>query len=243
MMGRALLVLLLAAVGALALPATGQAKVTQDFTFTSKGTATQPGAVLGIGSAGTYEDIPFTIASDDSDGTVSVTLNWTNQLDDWDLYVYRTDSSGNLQQVGSSAGGPPSTTENAVIQSQDGPIPPGNYVIRAQNYAASSPNFTGSVKFTAYVPPNVPPVASFKAPGTAPKGKTVTLDASGSYDPDGKIVDYSWDLDGDGAMDASSGTTSTLRHAFSSAGTYYLTVRVTDDRGARAYANATVKVR
>jgi hypothetical protein len=228
--------------GALALAAIVQAATTKDFTFKSSGKATQPGAAAGIGSAGTYEDIPFTIASTDADGTVSVTLNWTNQVDDWDLYVYRKDSSGNLQQVGSSAGGPPSTSENAVIQAQNGPITPGNYVIRAQNYAATSSSFSGSVKFTAYVPPNVPPTASFKAPSSARAGQTITLDASGSRDPDGTIVDFSWDLDGDGGMDVSSGTTPTLKHAFSK-GTQYLTVRVTDDRGARAYANATVNVR
>jgi PKD domain len=239
---RRTLIALVVVAGALVLAAAGQATVTKDFTFKSKGTAATPGAVAGIGAAGTYEDIPFTIASGDSDGTVSVTLNWTNQLDDWDLYVYRKDSSGNLQPVGSSAGGPPSTSENAVIQSQDGPVTPGNYVIRAQNYAATSSSFTGSVKFTAYVPPNVPPVASFKAPSTARSGQTITLDASGSHDPDGNIVDFAWDLDGDGAMDVSSGTTPTLKHAFS-AGTHYLTVRVTDNRGARAYANATVNVR
>ena len=205
-------------------------------------TAATPGAVAGVGAAGTYEDIPFTIPSGDSDGTVSVTLNWASQFDDWDLYVYRKDASGNLQPVGSSAGGPPSTSENAVIQAQDGPVPPGSYVIRAQNYAATTPNFTGTVKFTAYVPPNQTPVAAFKAPSSARSGQTITLDASGSHDPDGRIVDYSWDLDGDGAMDVSSGTSPTLKHAFS-AGTWHLTVRVTDDRGARAYANATVNVR
>jgi hypothetical protein len=236
------LVVVAVAVTALAVAAVVHASVTKDFTFKSAGTASQPGAVAGVGAAGTYEDIPFTIAAGDADGEVSVTLTWTNQLDDWDLYVYRKDSSGNLVPVGSSAGGPPSTSENAVIQAQDGPIPPGSYVIRAQNYAATSPAFTGTVKFTAYVPPNQPPTASFKAPANARAGQAITLDASGSRDPDGKILDYSWDLNGDGAMDTSSGTTPTLKHAFSK-GTQYLTVRVTDDRGARAYANATVQVR
>ena len=98
------------------------------------------------------------------------------------------------------------------------------------------------MKLTAYIPPNQPPTASFKAPSTARAGQTITLDASGSRDPDGKIVNYSWDLDGDGAMEVNGGTAPTLKHAFS-AGTHNLTVRVTDDRDARAYANATVKVR
>src|SRR5689334_13966745 len=108
-MMRRLSVVVAVAVAALAVAAVVHASVTKDFTFKSKGTAAQPGAVAGTGAAGTYEDIPFTIAPGDSDGTVSITLSWANQFDDWDLYVYRKDSSGNLVPVGSSAGGPPST--------------------------------------------------------------------------------------------------------------------------------------
>jgi hypothetical protein len=238
---RKLIAPLAVAVGLLALPAAGQAKVTQDFTFQSNGTAAAPGAASGVGSPGTFQDIPFTIAPDDADGTVSIAINWTNQFDDWDLYVYRKAADGTLVQVGSSAGGPPSTTENAVIQAADVPVTPGDYVIRAQNYAATSSAFTGTVKFTAYVPPNQPPTASFKAPGTARAGQTITLNASGSKDPDGSIVNYAWDLDGDGSMETDSGTTATLRHAFG-VGVHHLAVRVTDDRGERSYANATVKV-
>jgi hypothetical protein len=232
---------LLVVAGLLALPAAGQAKVTQDFTFHSSGTAVSPGAVAGLGTPGTYEDIPFTIAPDDADGTVSIAINWSNQFDDWDLYVYRKAADGTLVQVASSAGGPPSTTENAVIQAADVPVPPGNYVIRAQNYAATSPDFTGFAKFGPYAAADVPPVAAFKAPGEALAGRTITLDASGSKDSDGTIADYAWDLDGDGSMETDSGTSPTLRHAFG-AGLHHLTVRVTDNQGERSYANATVKV-
>jgi len=232
---------LLAAVGVLALPAAGQAKTTQDFTFHSSGTAASPGAVGGTGTPGTYEDIPFTIAPDDADGTVSIAINWSNQFDDWDLYVYRKAADGSLVQVGSSAGGPPSTTENAVIQAADVPVPAGDYVIRVQNYAATTPDFTGFAKFGPYAAADVPPVAAFKAPGEAFAGQTITLDASGSKDADGSIVNYAWDLDGNGSMETDSGTSSKLRHAFG-VGIHHLTVRVTDDRGERSYANATVKV-
>jgi YD repeat-containing protein len=232
---------LVVAAATLWLPAAGQAKVTQDFTFHSSGTATAPGAVAGTGTPGSYDDIPFTIAPDDADGNVSVVVNWTNQFDDWDLYVYRKAGDGSLVLVGSSAGGPPSTTENAVIQAADTPVQAGNYVIRVQNYAATSADFTGFVKFGPFVVADTPPVAAFEAPSQAVAGKTITLDASGSKDPDGAIVGYAWDLDGNGSMETSSGASATLRHAFG-VGVHHLTVRVTDNQGARSYANATVRV-
>lgn len=232
---------LLVALGALLLPAAGQAKVTQDFTFHSTGTATAPGAVAGTGTPGSYDDIPFTIAPDDADGNVSVVVNWTNQFDDWDLYVYRKATDNSLVLVGSSAGGPPSTSENAVIQAADVPVEAGNYVIRVQNYAATSADFTGFVKFGPFVVADVPPIAAFKAPAQAVSGQTITLDASGSKDPDGTIAAYAWDLDGNGSMETSSGTSPTLKHAFG-VGLHHLTVRVTDNQGERSYANATVKV-
>src|SRR6185503_11765393 len=69
----------------------------------------------------------------------------------------------------------------------------------------------------------------------------VTLDASGSRDPDGTITDYAWDLDGDGSMETDTHGSATLVHAFNR-GVHHLAVRVTDDKGARAYANATITV-
>jgi hypothetical protein len=229
------------AVALLALPAGALAKTTPDFTFKSDGSASSPSAV-DVGQPGTYQDFPFTIAPDDADGAASIAIHWQNQFDDWDLYVYKKDASGNLQQVGSSAGGPPSQDEATTIQATSGPLDPGNYVIRVQNYAASDPTaFTGFAKFSAFVPANQIPIAAFAAPATAAAGQTVTLDASASHDPDGRIVDYAWDLDGDGSMETDGHASATLTRSFS-AGVHHLTVRVTDDKGARAYANRTITV-
>jgi len=69
----------------------------------------------------------------------------------------------------------------------------------------------------------------------------VTLDASGSRDADGTITDYAWDLDGNGSMETDTHGSATLVHAFNR-GVHHLAVRVTDDKGARAYANATITV-
>jgi hypothetical protein len=226
---------------ALALPVAALAKVTADFTYKSNGTATQPGAVLGLGTAGTYEDFPFTIAADDSDGAVAVGLTWANPADDWDLYVYRKPAGGgDLEQVASSAQGT-TTEEQAVIQAQEGPIEPGEYVIRVQNYASSNPDFDGTVKFTAYEPPNVDPTAKLKAPKRSRAGKKVTLDASKSKDSDGKIVSYAFDLDGDGTIETDNGDSPKLKKSFK-AGFRHVTVRVVDDKGADSYDTVTIAV-
>lgn len=222
-------------------PAAALGKTTQDITYTSTGKAATPGAVAGTATPGTYEDIPFTIAADDSDGSVAVEVHWNNPADDFDLYVYKKNSTGGLDQVGSSASGPPATSEQTTIQSQGAPLPAGDYVVRIQNYASSSPDFAGVIKFAEYKTANVKPRAALKVPAKAVEGKAIKLDASGSIDPDGSIVNYAWDLDGNGSMETNGGTSPTLTQAFS-AGVHHLTVRVTDDRGARSYATATVTV-
>ena len=72
------------------------------------------------------------------------------------------------------------------------------------------------------------PVAAFvTSPNPAGCGQQITFDASGSYSghPEHSIVLYEWDLDGDGAYDATGETTT---HAYSSFGEYTVTLRVTD---------------
>ena len=59
---------------------------------------------------------------------------------------------------------------------------------------------------------NQPPVASFTThaePGSTPN-VTITFNALGSTDPDGTIVKYEWDLDGDGTYETNTGTTKTV---------------------------------
>jgi hypothetical protein len=223
-------------------PASALAKKTADLTYKSTGKAAAPGAAA-PGADGTFEDFPFTIAADDQDGQVSVEVHWTNPADDFDLVVYKKNSTGGLDQVGSSGGAPPNTSESTTISQQGtDPVPPGDYVVRVNNYAATNPDFEGSVKFTDFTgPPNQRPSAKLKAPKKAKAGKSIKLDASGSKDPDGTIVNYAWDLDGDGSVETDGGSSPTLKHAFG-VGVYHPSVRVTDDKGRRSYATRTIRV-
>src|SRR5690606_27733859 len=72
--------------------------------------------------------------------------------------------------------------------------------------------------------PNQPPTAAFTH--TA-EHLTVSVDASASVDVDGEVVSYEWDF-GDGG--SASGVTAS--HVYGSAGTYEVTLTVTDDDGA-----------
>ncbi len=68
-------------------------------------------------------------------------------------------------------------------------------------------------------------------------GLTVSVDGRGSSDPDGSIASYAWTL-GDG----STATGGTASHTYAAAGTYPVTLTVTDDAGARATTTASVTV-
>lgn len=81
---------------------------------------------------------------------------------------------------------------------------------------------------------NLPPTASFTTSAT---GLTVAVDARASTDPDGTIASYAWTF-GDGAT--ASGATASRSYA--TAGTYTVTLRVTDDDGATATTTRQVTV-
>jgi glucose/arabinose dehydrogenase len=105
------------------------------------------------------------------------------------------------------------------------------------------PDFQGgSIRRIAYSPNNAPPVArvtSTPASGSAPL--TVTLDGSGSTDPDaGDVLAYEWDLDDDGAYDDATGPTTTF--TYTAPGSYRGRLRVRDLLGLTATASVTVNV-
>jgi hypothetical protein len=75
------------------------------------------------------------------------------------------------------------------------------------------------------------PVAGFTWTPSAPKAnQTITFNASASNDPDGSIKKYEWDWNNDSTYEESY-TTPTTTHSWEQAGSYPVSVRVTDDDG------------
>ncbi len=116
---------------------------------------------------------------------------------------------------------------------------PGVYHVRlvvTDNQGASD----DEVKTVVVAAPNQPPVAQFTiSPSPAVVGAPVTFNASSSYDPDGFIVEYRWDLNGDGTVDA---TGQVVSYTYFAPGTYQVTLYVTDNAGATAQSTQTLQV-
>ena len=82
-----------------------------------------------------------------------------------------------------------------------------------------------------------PPVADAGPDQTVPLGQEVTLDGSASFDPDGSITAYDWDL-GDGTTKSGA----VITHTYAAADTHTATLTVTSDGGATATDSATITV-
>ncbi|RMG70634.1 MAG: PKD domain-containing protein [Bacteroidetes bacterium] len=76
-------------------------------------------------------------------------------------------------------------------------------------------------------PPSMSPVAVINfTRNTLYAPASVSFEGAGSYDPDGNIVEYIWDL-GDGTTE----TAITFQHTYQNPGTYPVTLEVRDDEG------------
>ncbi len=86
------------------------------------------------------------------------------------------------------------------------------------------------------------PVADAGGPYSGEVGSPVTLDASGSYDPDGVIVTYEWDCNGDGEYDRITSSPQ-MPYTWAIAFNGTITLRVTDNDGLTATDTATVTIK
>jgi PKD repeat protein len=82
--------------------------------------------------------------------------------------------------------------------------------------------------------------ASFVAnPDSGEVPLTVEFDATSSFDPDGQIVSYEWDFNGDGRYDDAEGEI--VEYEFTQEGTYEVSLRVTDNNGDSATTTKTIE--
>ncbi|PXF53926.1 MAG: hypothetical protein C4B56_00550 [Candidatus Methanophagaceae archaeon] len=109
------------------------------------------------------------------------------------------------------------------------------FVVKSVDLSGNSAE-SSEYSFTTLGTLNQPPIASFTYyPENPLLGEQITFDASSSYDSDGNITNYEWDF-GDGNV--TNTTHEILNHSYSEAGSYEVTLTVTDDDGV---TNSTTK--
>jgi glucose/arabinose dehydrogenase/PKD repeat protein len=99
----------------------------------------------------------------------------------------------------------------------------------------------GTVHRITYTAANQPPTAVINAsPTSGPPPLTVNFSSTGSSDPEGRPLTYSWDLNGDGTFGDATGAMAT--YTYTSSGVYHPSLRVTDEQGATDTDSTTITV-
>jgi hypothetical protein len=115
----------------------------------------------------------------------------------------------------------------------------GKYTASACATAADAREVCREAKIEIF---NAPPVCQPGADLHATLGKPLEIDGTG-VDPDGKIVKWEWDLDGDGKYDLVSSQNGKFQYTFSKEGSFQLVLRVTTADGMTAQGGRKVEVR
>jgi PKD repeat protein len=201
--------------------------------FGDGGSATGATANHEFGATGRY-DVVLTVTDDDGatnaiTQTVSVaarnnppTAVLTAECADLDCVFDGTGSTDSDGQIASYAWDFGDGQSGTADRGRHGYTEPGQYTATLTVTDDRGATGTASIVVTA-VAPNQPPVASFAAACT---DLVCAFDAGRAVDPDGSVTGYAWDF-GDG----STGSGVTPSHTYA-AGSYSVTLTVTDDDGA-----------
>jgi PKD repeat protein len=212
-------------------------------------TRTQSGAVgrqLYMNAAGLVQYTPFAAAK-----TITSPSNVAYNDGRWHHAVATTGPGGSALYLDGKLVRSLATATEA--QAFEGYWHVGGYTLTGMPGSRTSTFYTGSLDNVAVYPKVLDPATvaahfaavAAKPANTAPtaaftstvQNLTVGLDGSTSSDADGKIVTYAWNF-GDGAV----GSGATASHTFAAAGTYTVTLTVTDDAGATHSTSSKVTV-
>ena len=162
---------------------------------------------------GPGQQVTLTSNSSDPDGTI---VRY-----EWDL-----DGNGSYERTGTA----PSLTTTFFAPTTV------RHRVRDNSGATSAPFET------RVVPNDTPPSSSFTyQPAPPGPGQQVTF-SSTSSDVEGAIASYAWDLDGNGTFETDTGATPSASRSFAQAGTYTVSLRVTDGAGQSAIATQAIRV-
>jgi len=102
---------------------------------------------------------------------------------------------------------------------------PGTYTVTLTIIDNDNKTNTGTTIAVITLVPRIDPIAEPKGPDSGEEGSTISFSSEGSNDPDGSIIEYSWDFgDGHTSNDANPS------HTYSEPGTYIVKLTVTDDQ-------------
>jgi PKD repeat protein len=156
---------------------------------------------------------------------------WSDKSGDNTGWTLPADVTGRAQTVGSGSGRIVASLAEAVTMTPGAVGPKTATAAGAANKKAIMWSIVVAPDTSA---PNLPPTVSFTRDCN---GLTCSFDGTGSSDPDGTIASYSWAF-GDGGSSSSA----TPTHTFPAAGTYDVTLTVTDDSGASNSTTSSVTV-
>ena len=194
--------------------------VSGNYTFTTSNTApATPSLTADITSGTAPLTVNFSASASDSDGYIT-TYEWDYDGDG--VYDANTGAVSGATNTYSTVG-----TYNARVRVTDN-----------GGASATSGALTISVSSGANQPPTISYLTPSPSTGTAPLDVTFT---AWSTDPDGSIVQYEWDFDGNGTYDATTADTP-VAYNYTVVGTFVARMRVTDNLGGTATAQTTVTV-
>jgi len=165
-------------------------------------------------------------------GAVTIGESTIISLDSHDVFVATLDNTGTWQWA-MSAGGTNWDEGYALTSDRSGSVYVTGYfdgsALFGNTTLVTQGQYDVFIAKLTYGSGNQPPVADFNySPKNPVVGKTVTFDASNSYDPDGDIVSYEWDFG-----DETAGTGMTPDHVYFAPGSYMVSLTVTDREDAK----------